>query len=273
MRLLEEEPEISIMASSTDVKYKVDGGYIYFDEATRTITSADASVTSVTIPSEINGVAVIEIGEYAFNGCSDLSSLTIENGVKSIGNNAFGACRKLTEVIIPNSVTSLGEYAFSECDALERAYVGNRITCIEEQTFSDCYSLQSVHIPKSVTYIGSDAFAVCDSLIDVYYGGTEGSWEEIWIGSYNSALTNATIHYLGSDTPTESLSTAVIQSVDMIRGEKTYNILTCKQNFEKDSSEEVSIKAVINWGNASQGSYYSRREQTVIWKQRMEILV
>jgi hypothetical protein len=61
---------------------------------------------------------VISIGDWAFDSCSGLTSLTIGNSVTSIGNSAFQSCRGLTSVTIPNSVISIGEGAFRYCSGL-----------------------------------------------------------------------------------------------------------------------------------------------------------
>jgi hypothetical protein len=41
---------------------------------------------------------VKEIGDYAFNGCSNVTSVTIGNKVDSIGYRTFGGCKKLLDV-------------------------------------------------------------------------------------------------------------------------------------------------------------------------------
>ena len=58
------------------------------------------------------------IGDYAFRGCSGLTSVTIPSSVTSIGSSAFSGCSGLTSVTIPNSVTSIGNYAFDGCSGL-----------------------------------------------------------------------------------------------------------------------------------------------------------
>ena len=58
---------------------------------------------------------VTRIGNFAFEGCSGLTSLTIPNSVTSIGYDAFFGCSGLTSVTIPNSVTSIGNFAFEAC--------------------------------------------------------------------------------------------------------------------------------------------------------------
>ncbi len=65
---------------------------------------------NTTIPN-----SVTSIGDYAFYGCSGLTSVTIPNSVTSIGNGAFYGCSGLTSVTIGNSVTSIGDHAFYGC--------------------------------------------------------------------------------------------------------------------------------------------------------------
>ena len=127
-------------------------------------------------------------------------TFTIPDSVTSIGFDAFEDCDSLTSVTIPDSVTSIGSDAFAFCDSLTSVTIPDSVTSIGSDAFKDCDSLTSVTIPDSVESIGSEAFVDCDSLTDVYYTGTEAQWKKISIGSDNSRLTNANIHYNFSGT-------------------------------------------------------------------------
>ena len=62
--------------------------------------------------------SVTSIGDYAFFGCTGLTSVTIPNGVTSIGEWAFCWCWSLPSITFPSSVTSIGGTAFQGCYAL-----------------------------------------------------------------------------------------------------------------------------------------------------------
>ena len=91
----------------------------------------------------------------------DLSDTT---GLTSIGDWAFFGCSKLTSIVIPDSVTSIGNYAFSGCSSLTSVVIPDSVTSIGDDAFSGCRSLESVVIPDSVTSIGDYAFDSCSSL-------------------------------------------------------------------------------------------------------------
>ena len=53
--------------------------------------------------------SVTLIGDYTFECCSNLTSITIPNSVTSIGGSVFYKCSSLTSIIISNNVTSIGD--------------------------------------------------------------------------------------------------------------------------------------------------------------------
>ncbi len=87
-----------------------------------------------------------EVVDYAFRGCTGLTSITIPNSVTSIGERAFCYCTGLTSITIPNSVTSIGGGAFSNCTGLTSITIPNSVTSIDDEAFYGCTALESVHI-------------------------------------------------------------------------------------------------------------------------------
>ena len=105
-------------------------------------------ITTANIPSSVTfnskTYSVTSIGNYAFDDCSGLTSVTIPNSVTSIGVGAFGSSTGLTSVTIPNSVTSIGDYAFYYCTGLTSVTIGNSVTSIGEGAFENCSNITIV---------------------------------------------------------------------------------------------------------------------------------
>ena len=123
------------------------------------------TATSYTIPN-----TVTTIGDYAFYGCGNLSSVVINNGVTSIGRYAFSFCYNLPSVTIPNSVTSMADNAFSSCNKLTSVVIEEGATIIGKYAFLACRELSSITIPNSVTRIENNAFFGCSGLTSVNIG-------------------------------------------------------------------------------------------------------
>lgn len=127
--------------------------------------SGCSNLTSVVIPD-----SVTSIGDWAFSNCTSLTSVTIGNSVTSIGSGTFGGCSGLTSITIPDSVTSIGNYAFRVCSGLTSATIGNRVASIGKYAFDCCKGLTSITIPDSVMSIDSHAFSGCTGITSVKIG-------------------------------------------------------------------------------------------------------
>ena len=112
---------------------------------------------------------VTRIGDYAFAGCQNLTSVEIPNSVKSIGVRSFVECIKLPSIEIPNSVTSIEKQAFSFCDGLTSIEIPNSVMRIGELAFYNCYYLASVTIGNSVTDIAKEAFCALPALTSITF--------------------------------------------------------------------------------------------------------
>ena len=84
------------------------------------------------------GSGVTSIGDYAFRGCNNLTSVILPSSLTNIGYMSFYYCSSLTSVTIPDSVTSIGEGAFYNCSGLTSVTIGNGVTSIGNWAFSDC---------------------------------------------------------------------------------------------------------------------------------------
>ncbi len=118
-----------------------------------------SSLTSIDLPDGLTS-----IGYAAFYKCSSLTSIDLPDGLTSIGDWAFGSCSSLTSIEIPNSVTSIGDYAFYGCTNLKNVTIGDNINTIGRWAFSGCSNLDYFSFGKSVKSIGQEAFSDCVNL-------------------------------------------------------------------------------------------------------------
>lgn len=119
-------------------------------------------LTEITLMQGVTG-----LGQQAFSGCTGITSLTIPSSVTGIENNAFYGCTSLSEINIPNSVTIIGDNAFSGCVLLGGVEIPNSVTSIGSNAFYRCAALTVAEIPGTVTRIGDYAFSGCTGLTTV----------------------------------------------------------------------------------------------------------
>ncbi|MFA6779542.1 MAG: leucine-rich repeat protein, partial [Paludibacteraceae bacterium] len=115
------------------------------------------------VPCGLKGVYSIREGtkvvcDYAFSGCSGLTSIHIPDGVTSIGDWAFDECSGLKNIHIPDGVTSIGRYAFSGCCGLTNIHIPDGVTSIGDRAFSGCRGLTSIYLGSRVKEMGANPF-------------------------------------------------------------------------------------------------------------------
>lgn len=131
---------------------------------------------------------VSSIGNYAFNGCSNLTSIDIPESVESIGwtilhgtewyNNQpdgivyaanilydyKGSIPVNTSINIKDGIKYIAPGAFFGNEELSSITLPSSLECIGEQAFYCCTNLTFVNIPENVTLIGYRAFFQCTNL-------------------------------------------------------------------------------------------------------------
>lgn len=126
------------------------------NNGTITITSYTGSGGQVAVPNSINGRAVTTIGQSAFAGKTEVTSVTLPTSVTSIATQAFENCRNLTNVLLPDSALTIGSYAFSQC-GLRVISIPRRTVTITPRAFQLCSQLVAINVdPANANYASAD---------------------------------------------------------------------------------------------------------------------
>lgn len=144
--------------------------------------------SSTAIESVVFPEGLTEIGEGAFEYCSNLIDINIPEGLTKIGRRAFEHCSKLNDIEIPDTVTTIGYDAFFGTAWLSRqadglVYAGkvaydykgempfDAVIELREDTlgiaelcFYNSGYLRSIKGGRNIVYIGYNAFGNCISL-------------------------------------------------------------------------------------------------------------
>ncbi|MBQ3015220.1 MAG: leucine-rich repeat protein, partial [Clostridia bacterium] len=99
--------------------------------------------------------------------CSNLSEVTLENGITSITYGMFRDCSSLKSIKIPESVTVISNNSFQNCTSLESIELPEGLKTIYSSAFNGCSSLKLVIIPESVSSLYTDSFPT-STILAVY---------------------------------------------------------------------------------------------------------
>ena len=142
---------------------------------------------SVTIPAEINGVAVTSIDKYAFQAKNaglknhpQVAAVDFSNAInlEKIDNQAFMHSPVASVDLSKTKVKTIGKFAFGDCTSLETFIFPNTLTSLGNSdgdgasVFTDCKSLKVMRLadspkgvvfalPETLTYIGKHTFKDC----------------------------------------------------------------------------------------------------------------
>ncbi len=197
-------PALASCNSFSDTEYAIvsesnvsSDGFIYdkYENSTVKITGIENMPALLTIPSEIDGMPVVEIGDSAFenndmllylklpsspiklgkrfcSGCISLVSVDLAGSVSSLPLGAFEECRNLAMIEGMSAVTEIGDQAFAGCSALAHIKISDSLTSLGNEAFRGCTSLSSVTLPETLTFLGESIFWGCENLVRAEVNGS-----------------------------------------------------------------------------------------------------
>lgn len=149
----------------------VSGPYkIMVNEGQAKIIYCDVSSPEIsgdyTVPAEIGGYKVMGIGDRAFEGAVNITSIVIPEGIESIGEYAFYRCSYFKSLHLPDSLKNIGKGAFENNLSLTSVRLPKGITKLSDNMFKDC-GFYEFKIPETVTEIGASALEYNRNLSEI----------------------------------------------------------------------------------------------------------
>ena len=109
---------------------------------------------------------VIKIGQLSFKR-SEITSLTISEGIEIIGQDICEGCGQLKELSLPTSLKSIEYAAFWSCYSLTSVSLPEGLITLGNDVFHYCSGMKDLQLPSTLTEIGERAFGCCGSLTRV----------------------------------------------------------------------------------------------------------
>ena len=208
---------------------------------------------------------VTEIGDYAFDNCDNLKTISFNNSITTIGIYAFQGCDLLSQIVIPGNIQKVGYLAFVNCTnvssivieagdtELSLAYSFDNITSTTLYVDRDLcggynYSpfenvgISTIGIGPNMKYIDMYVFSNCSHIQSINVS-SESQLEKIgYCAFYNSNIKGLSIP--SSVTEIDSTSFAMTTGMDWFKGGSS--VYWVGMNGEL-AYEEASLRTLLRW--------------------------
>ena len=162
--------------------YTYENGVLYDNTGSVLLRCPSARNGSFTVPDGVEEIAwtafsysqlshvsipdgVTRIAASSFYECPQLRAVDIPASVTTIGESAFYGCNRLQHVDLAN-VLNLGKKAFYNCKALE-SVIAHHLGMVQPSSFESCEALMTVELSPSINTIGERAFKNCKALSQI----------------------------------------------------------------------------------------------------------
>lgn len=120
-----------------------------------------------------------------FKDRAEIRKIVVQNGVTTIGDYAFYGCENVTSVTLPDTVTQIGKLAFYGCKDLRTLTVPDSVLVVEDYAFAEA-GLQSIVFRGSAPVLGAGIFAGLNA--EVQYPMAAAGWTEEAKQSYTGSV-------------------------------------------------------------------------------------
>lgn len=142
------------------------------------------------------------IGMYMFQGCVNVTSITVPNSLEDLGWGAFYGGNLVKDPVynerlfvyypvsggssytIPDGIEKIATTAFLRNENIEKVILSPSVVEIGESAFQECVKLKHIVFSKDLEVVGKNAFYQCDSLENIELPATV---KEIKEGTFRSS--------------------------------------------------------------------------------------
>ena len=121
-----------------------------------------------------------------FSNRADIRKIVVQNGVTSIGDYAFYGCENVTSVTLPGTVTQIGKLAFYGCKGLTSLELPESVAVVEDYAFAKASGLKTITFHGSAPLFGAGIFA--DVNADARCPAGDSSWTDTVRQSYTGSI-------------------------------------------------------------------------------------
>ena len=143
-----------------------------------------------------------------FKDRAEIRKIVVQNGVTTIGDYAFYGCENVTSVTLPDTVTQIGKLAFYGCKDLRTLTVPDSVLVVEDYAFAEA-GLQSIVFRGSAPVLGAGIFAGLNA--EVRYPTAAAGWTEEVRQSYTGS-----VNWLGVGTAALAAEESELQLDDPV---------------------------------------------------------
>jgi len=97
-------------------------------------------------------------------------------GITVLGPYAFNQCTNLTSIVLPPTIEQMRDRVFSYCTKLKRIFLPESLELIRSSVFYRT-GLESVYIPKNVNSLYDNPFSWCDNLASITVAADNATFE------------------------------------------------------------------------------------------------
>lgn len=160
----ETNPEQEALVSNEGLTFRIND-----DKQGYTLTSVGSCLDASIKITTFKGLPVTKIAAHAFKECVDITEIFIGKDIEVIGDFAFEKCFSLGSITFEegSKLKSIGESAFFLCDGLRTVALPDSVTTVGSLAFVMCHNLQTVILGEALSTIGSNAFYGCFKLVEI----------------------------------------------------------------------------------------------------------